>query len=527
MTLNYLSCVLIVIPYNQSRKSKRGWVSTWVTMSEKHGVKALDDDIIARMLEDVLKEIPEHLDHINLNLIQLEMTPDDEMVIEEIFRAVHTIKGSASFVNLNEITTVSKRMEEVFREVRKGEFTITSPVIDILYEGLDVLVTLTDKAKGDDAVGVDINKIMRKLDAIPEDISSVLEEKECISETASPSSQELMTIYEESYNQLSALKHIVYSSIHLTDPKSLGVLFSKQIHERMTAERNEIWLVEKNKHVVEIARNGESPPQNNRRVLEIQSSEVIRRVIEEQLVVWPSSQPEVKEIFSEFESPTLFPIKGRRKALGFLVLDPEEKAEVEVYQFVGQFAAMILNISNLYQQVEAQKEELNEMTEILFKQNAHLSSLYHVELELMQVTDSAGLCKIVADAVVSELEVQSGAVFLMDESGQELIGMAESGGMKEIDRLKISVDRQKIFKRVIESGRVIDKNDFPDEFLLGLNRLDNWRVFPIKGKEGVNGILVIDTNLDDDISDSVSILVNYTAIVLENLTLKKNLELEK
>jgi chemotaxis protein histidine kinase CheA len=496
-------------------------------MSEKHGEKDLDDDLIAKMLEEVLKEIPENLDHVNLNLIQLEMTPEDELVIEEIFRAVHTIKGSASFVNLDEITAVAKKMEEVFREVRKGSFKITGPIINVLYEGLDVLVMLTNKAKGDDSLVVDIKKIMRKLDMIPDDIPSELEKIECESEPTIPGSQELMTIYQESYNQLAALKHIVYSSTHLTDPQSLAVLFSKQIHERMTAERNEIWLVEDGKDVVAIARDGEPSSVKKRRRIEIRSSAALRRVIEEQLVVWPSSLPEVKEIFSEFESPTLFPIKGSQKALGFLVLDPEEKAEVEVYQFVGQFAAMVLNISRLHQQVETQKEELNEMTEILFRQNAHLSSLYHVELDLMQVTDPAGLCQIVADAVVNELEVTSGAVFLLNESRQELNGMAAGGDLTEIDKLKISVADQKVFKRVIESGRVIDQKDFPEALLLGQNRLMRWRAFPIKGKEGVNGILVIDTNLDDDISDSVSILVNYTGIVLENLTLKKNLELKR
>ena len=491
-------------------------------MSDGSNIQDLDDRLLAEMLQDFLKEAPEHLDQLNLNLIQLQEDPEEEELINEIFRSVHTLKGSAGFVGLKEISEVSRKMEQVFGSVRKGTSNITAPIIAVMYEGLDVLTTLIDKATANDSAEVDVSAILQKLDGIPGNTIQEAEEQPDKQETESVDSQELLRLYRESYDQLAVLKHFVYSSVHLSDWESLAVLFSKQIDEGMSAERNAIWLVEDGQKVVEMARDGKLMEEDNRRVLEIESSEVLKCVIREQSVVWSSSFAQVKEMLPEFQRPTLFPIKAQPDAFGFLVVDPEELAEVEVYQFVGQFAAMILNISKLHQKVEEQRKELNEMTEILFKQNAQLSSLNHVEMDLMKVTDPVHLCRILAEAVVDELEAPRAAAFLMDESSQELIGASESGGFQGIDSIRFPIDKEKPFKQCIESGRIVTYRDYNEKLHLGPNLLENWVLICLKGKERPQGVMVTEVG-DEDISDSISILVNHAGILLDNLMLQKRL----
>jgi flagellar biosynthesis component FlhA len=220
----------------------------------------------------------------------------------------------------------------------------------------------------------------------------------------------------------------------------------------------------------------------------------------------------------DFRRPVLFPIKAHPEAFGFLVVDPEEIAEVEVYQFIGQFAAMILNISKLHQKVEEQRKELNEMTEILFKQNAQLASIYHVEMDLMKVKDPEGLCRIVVEAVVGELEARRAAALLIDESSQELIGISESGGMQGIDSMRLPIEGEKLIKESIESGRVVTYRDYPEEFRLGPNLLENWAILSFKGRERPRGVLVTEYG-DEDVGDAVSILVNHAGILLDCLML--------
>ena len=490
-------------------------------MADQNDIQDLDDQLLARMLQDFLEEAPEHLDQLNLNLIQLEQDPDDDALIDEIFRTVHTLKGSSAFVGLKDISEISRKMEEVFGSVRKGAFNITAPIIGIMYEGLDVLTTLTDKAAGSDSVEVDVSPILQRLDGIPGNVMTEAEEKPDKQEAEPMESREVLTVYRQSYDQLAALKHIVYSSTHLYDSESLGVLFSKQIHERMNAEGNAVWLVEGRK-VAEIAHDGKLVKEDGRRVLDIESSEVLKRVIREQLVVWSSTSPEVREMLPEFEKPVLFPIKADPEASGFLVVDPEDVAEVEVYQFVGQFASMILNISRLHHTVEEQRKELNELTEILFQQNAQLATLHHVELDLMNVSDPVHLCRIVVEAVVGDLGASKAAALLIDESSQELIGASESGGVDGIDTMRFPIDREEPIKQSIASGRVVTHRDYNENLRIGPHQLEHWVVLCFKGRERVQGVLVVEVE-DEDVGDSISIVANHAGILLENLTLEKRI----
>ncbi len=489
-------------------------------MPDENNKQDLDDQILNRMMQDFLAEAREHLDQLNLNLIQLEGDPEEQNLIDQIFRTAHTLKGSAAFAGLKEISDIARKMEEIFGKVRKGSFKITPSAINVFYEGLDVLAELLDNASADKQPEVDVSRFLEKLDQAPGYTAAEIEEKPVKMEPDFTDSQELLSIYKKSYDQLAALKHLVYSSIHLYDLESLAVLFSKQIDESMAPERNAFWFVEDDQRVVEIARDGKLVEKEHRRVLEIETSDVIKRVIHDQLVVWPSSLPRVKELLPGFESPTIFPIKSQPKAFGFMVLDPEESAEVELYQFIGQFAAMILKISKLHQTVEEQRKDLDEMTGILFKQNAQLSSLYHVEVDLMNVTDPVDLCRIIVEAAVNDLEAKRAAAFLVDDTSKELIGMSQSGGLEGIESLRIPIDSIPPINQSFSSGRIITFRDYSEKLPLGSNLMEDWLVVCFKGRERTQGVLVVEVK-DEDIGDPISILANYSGILLDNLMLQK------
>ncbi len=497
-------------------------------MSDQKDVQDLDYQILKQMLQDFLEEVVDLLDQLNLNLIQLEGEPENEEYISQIFRLVHTIKGSAGFAGLDEMSTIGHKMEEVFGMVRKGTCSVSPSLLDAMFEGMEKLSGLRDMAANDDWSPVDISDILGKLDQVtgmtaesPQ--ADVTPEAIPAAGTDSIPPHELLDVYKSGYDQLSALKHLVYSSIHLKDPESLAVLFSKQIKKKMSPETNGIWLLNDQGKVEEITRDGELVPPNIRTVLDVDSSEVLKRVLVDQLVVWSSSLPDVKEILPDFESPMIIPLKAQPKAYGFLVLDPEESAEVEVYQFVGQFAAMMLNISKLHNKVEQQRQELDEMTALLFRQNAILSSLYHVELALMNITNPVDLCRIVAEAFVHDLETRSAAIFLKDDA-YDLKGIWGSGGLEGIETLTFPIDTIEPFKQCLESGRIVSHKDNADVLQVGSYKLDNWIIMGLKGRETTHGLVIAELDVDD-VTDSMSILSNYSGILLDNLILQDQVEL--
>ena len=139
-------------------------------MPDKIDSVDLDAELLAQMAEDFLEESCEHLDHLNLDLLRLEDNPGDEGLINDIFRTVHTLKGGASFVGMDNIKRISHKMEEVFGAVRSGTLEITPSIIDTMLEGMEVLKLLRERALTKDNAEFDTSRFEDEMLGILADI---------------------------------------------------------------------------------------------------------------------------------------------------------------------------------------------------------------------------------------------------------------------------------------------------------------------------------------------------------------------
>lgn len=94
---------------------------------------------INQYLEIFIEEAQEHLQNLNQNLLGLENSPNDNDVLNEIFRSAHTLKGMAGTMGFNAIMNLTHEMENILDEVRNGRLTINSGILDVLFECLDFL----------------------------------------------------------------------------------------------------------------------------------------------------------------------------------------------------------------------------------------------------------------------------------------------------------------------------------------------------------------------------------------------------
>ncbi|MDD3618333.1 MAG: Hpt domain-containing protein [Desulfobulbaceae bacterium] len=489
-------------------------------MTDHNDQQDLDARLLEQMRQDFLEEASDLLDQLNLHLIQLEEEPDSDELANQVFRIAHTVKGSAGFAGLEEMSAIGRRMEDLLGEIRKGRKAVSSSFIQAMFDGLDLLTLLREKAAAGDASPVDITPVLRGLERAAQNAAAQDETPGETLEKPSAADHELFEIYKGAYSQLAALKHLVYSSVHLYDEDTLAALFSKQIAQKMRPERNSVWLVKNSAQVVEIARDGKLVPEDYRQTIAIDTSPAMQRLINDQHVIWSSSAEDVTDLLPGFASPVIMPIKAKPAAYGFLALDPRQPAEVEVYQFVAEFAAMMLRVSKLHRKVDEQRKELDEMTAILFRQNNILSSLYHVELDLMRVKNPVDLCRILAEAFVHDLETRSAAIFIKDEEAGRLRGIWGSGGLQDIPSLSFSRDEIVPFGRCLETGRIVSQIDFSASPLrLGPNDLTNWVVMGLKGRTKTHGVIAAELDVGD-VTDSMSILANYSGILLDNLILE-------
>jgi two-component system, chemotaxis family, sensor kinase CheA len=97
------------------------------------------DSEMAEILDSFIVESKELLDGLGRELLEMERHPKDAELHNSIFRAVHTIKGTSSFLGFEEFRTLAHRCEDVLNKIRKGELEVTSEGIDILVQAYDFL----------------------------------------------------------------------------------------------------------------------------------------------------------------------------------------------------------------------------------------------------------------------------------------------------------------------------------------------------------------------------------------------------
>jgi two-component system chemotaxis sensor kinase CheA len=102
-----------------------------------------DTDLLAGFIEEAF----EHLESIEVNVLELEQSPEDQDIINNIFRPFHTIKGVSGFLNLKTINRLAHATENLLDDVRNGKRPMDSAVIDIVLTVGDALKSMVEDIK--------------------------------------------------------------------------------------------------------------------------------------------------------------------------------------------------------------------------------------------------------------------------------------------------------------------------------------------------------------------------------------------
>jgi two-component system chemotaxis sensor kinase CheA len=105
----------------------------------KYGVWTTDKTKVDELTREFLIESLEGLDRMEYCLTGLETHPDDGELLGEIFRAVHTIKGTTGFLGLHRLEKLAHCGENLLGLLREGKLDITTEIITGLLRLLDGL----------------------------------------------------------------------------------------------------------------------------------------------------------------------------------------------------------------------------------------------------------------------------------------------------------------------------------------------------------------------------------------------------
>lgn len=97
------------------------------------------------LLEEFIAEAREHLDAVDVHLLTVESAPDDEEALNAIFRAFHTIKGVAGFLDLRDVMEVAHEAENLLDLARKRSLQMVGPAVDVTFAAADTLARYVGK----------------------------------------------------------------------------------------------------------------------------------------------------------------------------------------------------------------------------------------------------------------------------------------------------------------------------------------------------------------------------------------------
>ena len=91
------------------------------------------------MMDLFVQEATEHLAVLETDLIALESTPDDPALLNRLFRAIHSVKGTAGFFGLSAITELAHVMESVMALLRDGKMRADPALVNTFLAATDKL----------------------------------------------------------------------------------------------------------------------------------------------------------------------------------------------------------------------------------------------------------------------------------------------------------------------------------------------------------------------------------------------------
>jgi len=91
------------------------------------------------MLQDFLTEAGDLLSDVDNKLVELEKTPHEHRLLDDIFRSFHTIKGGAGFLTVDSLVDVCHRVENLFDKLRSNELELTPELMDAIMSGTMVV----------------------------------------------------------------------------------------------------------------------------------------------------------------------------------------------------------------------------------------------------------------------------------------------------------------------------------------------------------------------------------------------------
>ncbi len=118
---------------------------------------------MSQYLDLFLEEAAEHVQTLNQNLLKLEHNPERIDLLDEIFRAAHTLKGMSATMGYDSIAGLTHKMENLFDMLRERKISLDAKVFNCLFKSADALDGMLEGIREGETEPVNVDTIVKEL----------------------------------------------------------------------------------------------------------------------------------------------------------------------------------------------------------------------------------------------------------------------------------------------------------------------------------------------------------------------------
>lgn len=133
----------------------------------------------SQYLDMFLDESKEHLQACTEHLLELEKNPEDLALVNEVFRAAHTLKGMSATMGYEDIADLTHKMENVLDAIRNEQIVVTTEILDVVFEAVDDLEEMVGDIERGGTGQMDVSSLVETLNRLASgDVAAALDEEE-------------------------------------------------------------------------------------------------------------------------------------------------------------------------------------------------------------------------------------------------------------------------------------------------------------------------------------------------------------
>ncbi len=122
-----------------------------------------------QVVRDFLVESQENLERLDSEFVVLENDPNNKELLASIFRTIHTIKGSAGFLDLTNLEQISHAAEDVLAKLRNRSLTLSAEITTVLLHAVDCIKSILVHIEKTGEEG------QHNMQAVTEDLKAIVE----------------------------------------------------------------------------------------------------------------------------------------------------------------------------------------------------------------------------------------------------------------------------------------------------------------------------------------------------------------